>query len=168
MFIFLDFSLNLGQIRLELIPDFIGFIAMLGGLKDLSGESPAFEAARPFATFMAFYTGIAWFLDLLGITVSLGVLSFLLGLAALIISLYITYKIITGVKDMEETYRTHLNSDSLKAAWNVLTVSTLFAFLLVLIPALSILCFILSLIAAIWFLAAFHRSKTLYYNIGPR
>lgn len=165
MFIFLDFSINLGNTRIELIPDFIGYLIMLGGLREMAGESPAFTKVRPHAVFMVFYTGIVWLLEVFGITVSLGALSLLLGLVSIIVSLYISYTIILGVRDMEGHYNTHLNSDSLKAAWNLLAIFTVLTFLLLLIPALSILCIIVSLIAAIWFLVAFSRSKTLYYNI---
>jgi hypothetical protein len=166
IFIFLDFNLNLDNSTIELIPDFIGYLIMLGGLRVMAGESPAFAKVRPHAVFMAFYTGIVWLLEVFGVTVSLGALSFLLGIASLVISLYISYTIIIGVRDMESRYGTHLNSDSLKTAWNLLTVSTILAYLLLLlVPVLSVLCIIVSLIAAIWFLAAFYRSKTLYCNM---
>jgi len=36
LFIFLDFNLNLGNSQIGLIPDFIGYIIMLGGLAEMS------------------------------------------------------------------------------------------------------------------------------------
>jgi glucan phosphoethanolaminetransferase (alkaline phosphatase superfamily) len=167
LFIFLDLNLTFGQARLELIPDFIGYIILLNGLKEMSGESPAFDKVRPFATVMAFYTGIVWLFDLLGSAVSLGPLSFILGIVSLIISFYISYKIVMGVKDMEARYGTDLNGRSLNTAYSVLFITGILSYLLLLLPALAILCIIVSLIAAICFLVAFHRSKNLYYSLGP-
>ena len=39
LLVFLDFSINLGRIRIGLIPDFIGYIIMVKGLSELSDES---------------------------------------------------------------------------------------------------------------------------------
>ena len=83
------FQLKPRQFQIELIPDFIRYLIMLGGLRVMAGESPAFAKVRPHAVFMAFYTGIVWLLEVFGVTVPFGALSFLLGIASLVISLHL-------------------------------------------------------------------------------
>lgn len=165
LFIFLDFTLNLGQVRLELIPDFIGYIIMLNGLRGMSSESRAFIKARPFAVFMAFYTGIVWLFDLLGSAVSYGPLSFILGIVSIIISFYISGKIVAGVMEMEQHYCADFNGKSLNTAFIVLVITGILSYLLLLVPALAVICLLVSFVAAICFLVAFNRSKNSYNNL---
>ncbi|SHI18015.1 hypothetical protein SAMN02745823_03082 [Sporobacter termitidis DSM 10068] len=165
LLIFLDFSLNLGNSRIGLIPDFIGYIVMINGLLEMAEESPLFIKVKPFATFMAVYTGIVYFIDLVGISASPGFLSIVLGIVSAVISLYISYNIIMGVKDMEEIYNTPLNGSSLKSTWTILAVFNILNFVFLLIPALAIISVIVSFIVAICFLVAFNNSKNLYYNM---
>lgn len=168
IFIFLDFNLNLDSAQIGLIPDFIGYIVMGNGLIEMAGESPFFGKVKPYATGMAIYTGILYFMDLVGISVSLGALSFLLAVASVILSLYISYHIVLGVKEMEDHYGTFLNGSSLKSTWTLLAVCSAATFAALLIPELAILCIIVTFIAAICFLVAFNRSRNLYYEMKER
>lgn len=162
LFIFLDFNLNIAQMHLELIPDFVGYIMVANGVEAMAGESPNFGKAKPFAVFMVFCSGIIWLANLFGGLVT-GPLSVLLGIVTVIISLYISNKIVCGVKDVEEKSNTLLNGASLHSAWKLLAVFTILSLLLsLIIPILAILCAVVSLIAAICFLFAFNGSKNLY------
>lgn len=165
LLIFLDFNLDLGASRIGLIPDFIGYIIMISGLKEMAEESPLFLKAKPFAAGMAIYTGILYFMDMFAISASLGAFTYVLGITSTIISLYISYKIIMGVRDMEEKYNTPLNGDSLKSVWTALVLFNILTFVLLLLPPLAIVSILISLIAAICFLVAFNRSKNLYYQM---
>ena len=49
LFIFLDFNLDFGTTRVGLIPDFIGYIMVFQGLKELIFLSEHFAKAKPFA-----------------------------------------------------------------------------------------------------------------------
>lgn len=162
--IFLDFNLNIGNSQIGLIPDFVGYIVMIKGLVEMAGGSPIFMEAKPYATGMAVYTGILYLVDIVGVSVSLGVLSYIFAIVSTIISLYISHKIIMGVTDMETTYNTNLNGDSLKSTWTVLAVSNIFTFVLLLIPTLAVVCIIVAFISAICFLFAFNNSRILYYD----
>lgn len=162
--IFLDFNLNLGNSTIGLIPDFIGYFVMIGGLDQMVGESTIFTKVRPFVVGMAVYTGILYFLDLFGISMSLGVLTYVLALTSMAISLYISYNIVMGVIDMEGKYNRPLNGDSLKSTWTLMAVLNVLTFVSLLIPLIAIISIIASLIVAIFFLLAFNNSKNLYYD----
>lgn len=163
LFIFLDFHFDFNATRIGLIPDFVGYIFMINGLNELTHKSMRFSKIRPFAVGMAIYTGVLYAFDLLAVSVNLGGLSLLLGLASTIISLYISYNIVMGVKDIEVAYSQRLNGDHLLTMWKVVAVLSLAIYLLFFIPALGILCVIGNIVVAIFFLVAFNRTKNLYY-----
>jgi hypothetical protein len=166
MLIYLDFSINLGNSKIGLIPDFIGYIVMIKGLAEMADESPLFLKVKPFAGGMSVYTGILYLMDLFGISVSLGVLFYLFAITSTVISLYISYNIVMGVKEMEGKYNVLLNGDSLKSIWTVLTVINIIVYVFLLIQALAVICIIVSCIVAICFLVAFYKSKNKYYEMN--
>jgi hypothetical protein len=165
LLVFLDFNLNLGNAQIGLIPDFIGYIVMGNGLIEMAAESQEFSKVRAHAAAMAGYTGILYVLDLTGISVSLGYLAYLLAIASTLVSLYISWHVVAGVREMEEKYGAFLNGDSLKSAWTILAVFSIAAFAYLLFPALGVICIIAAAIVAIVFLVAFSKSRTLYYEL---
>jgi len=164
--IFLDFNLDLGNSRIGLIPDFIGYIVIIRGLEEMFEESTLFMKVKPFVAGMAVYTGILYFLDLVGVSMSLGVLTYVLALTSTAISLYISYNIVMGVIDMEGKYNRPLNGDSLKSTWTLLAVFNVLSFVSLLIPPVAIISIIASFIVTICFLVAFNNSKNLYYDVA--
>ena len=166
MLIFLDFNLNLGNSTIGLIPDFIGYIVMIKGLEQMDKESAFFMKIKPYVTGMAFYSTFLYLLDLLGVSISLGVLTYVLAIISTVISLYISYNIVMGVIDMEGKYNTYLNGNSLKSTWTLLAVFNVLSFVTLMIPLISLISIIGSFIVAIIFLVAFNNSKNLYYDIA--
>lgn len=163
--VFLDFNLTLGNSKIGLIPDFIGYIVMINGLVELAEESPYFIKIKPYVTGMVIYSGILYVLDLLGAAASLGAFTYVLAILSTVISLYISYNIVMGVIEMERNYNTDLNGDSLKSAWNLLALFEVLTFILLFIPPLAIVSIIITFIIAVCFLVAFSKSKNSYYNI---
>lgn len=163
--IFLDFSLNIGNSQIGLIPDFVGYIVMISGLEEMAVESTLFIKVKPYVTGMALYSGLLYVLDLIGVYVTLGILSYVLALISIALSLYISYNIVMGVIDMEGKYNTILNGDSLKSTWTLLAVFNILTFVSLLIPPIALICIIVTFIIAICFLVAFNNSKNLYYKL---
>lgn len=164
IFIFLDFNLNLGNSQIGLIPDFVGYLIMISGLEEMAGESALFMKVKTYATGMAIYTGILYLVDLFGLSVSLGWLTYILAFISTAISLYISYNIVMGVIDVEGKYNVLLNGESLKSTWTLMAVLNIIALVSTLIPFIAILCIIASFIVAVCFLVAFNKSKNLYYE----
>jgi len=162
VFVFLDFTINMETSKLGLIPDFVGYILIVQGLSEMASESPRFGKIKGLSLAMVVYTALLYAFDLLGVILSEGLFSWLLGLASTIISLYISYNIVMGVRDMEAGGR-NLDGASLLAVWKVYAVVSLAIHLLFLVPALNILLLIAGLVLGIVFLFAFNRTKNLYY-----
>lgn len=164
--IFLDFNLNLDNIRIELLPDFIGYIIMISGLAEMGDESLLFMKVKPYATGMAVYSGFLFAMDFMGISVSFGVLTYILAFISTAVSLYISYNIVMGVIYMERQYKTHLNGTSLKSKWTLLATFNILSFVMLLFPFAALISIIVSFVIAIYFLVDFNNTKNLYYNIN--
>jgi len=164
LFVFLDFNLTFGTSQIGLIPDFVGYIFIIQGLAELENLSPRFIKARPASLGMAMYTGLLYVMALFGIG-SNSIVSFVLGLVSTLISLYISYNIVMGVKDIETSSGRFLNAGGLYSVWTVLAVLSLIIYLLYIIPVLNFLCIIAGLIAGIVFLVSFNKTKNLYYGV---
>lgn len=163
LFVFLDFNLTFGTTQVGLIPDFVGYILVFQGLAELDTMSPRFVKARPFALGMAVFTGLLYVMALFGIGTN-DILSFVLGLVSTLISLYISYNIVMGVKDIEASSGRFLNAQGLYSSWTLLAILSLIVYLLIIIPILNVLCIIAGLIAGIVFLVSFNKTKNLYYG----
>jgi len=166
LLVFLDFNLTINNAEIGLLPDFVGYAVMLKGLAELSQESAYFQKIRPYTIGMIIYTGILYGMDLVGFSPSLGIFSYILALLSTAVSLYISYSIVMGVKDLEIRLHTPLNGEGLYSAWIFLAVMNVVVYVSLLVPFLAILCIIAALIGAVWFLIAFSRTKNLYDQQG--
>ena len=180
--VFLNFDITLGPSKIGLIPSFVGYAYMYSGVMELSDYSDKFVKIAPIIKVMAICTGFIYLMDLLGFsayfTLPLGstfsdieipfafvLFGILLGLISMIASLYISYEIIQGIKDIESVKMKNLNSDQLLSTWKLLAVFTVLSFaLLFIVPELALICIILAIIVSIYYLFVFNKSKNLYYE----
>lgn len=166
LFIFLNFNITIGASIIGLIPGFIGYIYILKGFDELKEQGEWFTRLRPYATGMAIYSGVLYVFDLLGISTSMGALFTVpLGLVSTIISLYISYGIVMGIKDMEVVNQFELNTGALLSAWKVMAFCAIISYLVIWIPIIAIIGIIIGFIASIWFLYSFSQSKNKYYSL---
>lgn len=165
IFIYLNFQLNLGDSSIGLIPSFIGYWLMLKGLTDLSAESEHFVRLQPIAFGMGIFTLVLYILDLLGIATDTVFPGLVLGLISIVMSIFITYNLVQGVREMEQGYGADLNGEQLQSRWIYLAVTLLAANLLFWMPFVNIAAVLAALVFIILFLAAFYRSMTFYEAI---
>ena len=159
--VFVNFNLTVNGHVLNLLPPFAGYLLVMKGCRELEGESSLFASIRPFALGMAVYTGILWLGDLLAVTGQGSWLTVLLGLAALAVSLYVSWAVVQAIRDTEGRRGTDLNSASLKTGWTVLAVAQVASWMLALIGVIA------GLVGIVWFLAALWRSRKLFEALPP-
>lgn len=162
LFILIDFNITGGTSSIDILPDFVGYIFMIYGLRTLIDKSSHFKKAHSFSIGMAIYMGIMFLSDVAGITYQLGYLAFLLSLITLVISLLITYRIVMGVIEMESYRNLDLRGASLKACWNVMVVFRIGSYLLFFIPLINIIMIIGSFVTAIVFVVYFNNTRNAY------
>lgn len=167
LLIFLDFNLTINASIIGLLPDFVGYILLIKGIDELSRDTLIFSKAKPFSVGMVFYTGILYVIDLLGIKLNSSYFFTFLGIINIAVTLYITYIIVTGVKEIEVSRGIFLNSESLRAKWKLMAIFDILTYTAIIFPALALIFLLVSLIAKILFLFAFNTSKKLYEAIPP-
>ena len=158
--LYLDFTLNFGIIKINLIPDWLGYLLLLSSLKALQGESPLFQKPQIWCRILAVYSGLLWFGDLVGVSFNPG--GWLLGLAATFLQLYITLRVIDGIADVEQFRACSLGSESLRKAWRVAAAGSVAAFVLVWIPPLAGICALISGLSTLIILGRLHITRKLW------
>ena len=173
--VFINFNFDIGDMRIGIIPTFLGYYFMLKGLSEIMELSSHFSKIMPFVKGMIVYSVIMYVMDLLGfgtvvdlqyIYTPAGLIMFGVGILTILLSMFISYSIIMGIKDIEMDREKDLNSDRLYSAWKLLVViSVLVHFSMLLsITAVVIIGILVGFLVQIYYLYAFHKSKTLYYG----
>ena len=190
MFVFLSFEIRLGAPTvhfpggtfeiiqsphiLGLIPDFIGYALMASGLKELKAFSARFSKIIPLVIIMIIVSIITYVMDLLGfrhevasfenlmptdfITIALIVI-----LTA--ISLFISFNIIWGIKDIESSRMANLNSDKLYLAWKIKAILTMIFLGAIFVPVILVITIIVGFVASVYYLYCFYKSKQLFNEL---
>ena len=173
LFLFLNFNIDIGAARVGLIPSFIGYYFMFKGLSEVKELSDRFVKIVPFVTGMIVYSGILYTMDLFGFSTEIdfmygtrtsGTIIAILGFVSVILSLYISYNIIMGIKDIEVVKEQSLNSKQLYSIWKLMAVLSFltFALLLAQIPVLAIVSIITNFVVMIYYLYAFNKARKLF------
>ncbi|MBE6939763.1 MAG: hypothetical protein E7457_02940 [Ruminococcaceae bacterium] len=158
--LYLDFTLALGIIKINLVPDWAGYLLLLSALKELQQESPLFRQPQIWCTVLAIYSGLLWIGDLTGVAFNPG--GWLLGLAATCLQLYITLRVIDGIADVEQFRACDLGSGPLHKVWGIAAVGSLASYILVWIPPLSGICALISGISTMVILGRLNTTRKLW------
>lgn len=163
-FTFLNINLTLGSSStLNLLPDWVGYILLLLGCRELLEESDLFARPRPWCIGMAVYTGLLWLWGLRGD--GDGLFPQLLSLAAALVGLWLTKLIIDAIANMEQRRDAYFGSQYLYKVWKVSAICSVASYvLLILAPMLAILSLLAGAVAGIIFLVAVHRARKAYYQ----
>ena len=162
LFVFLDLTLNINNCTIDFLPDFVGYILMMKGPREMESESACFTKSRPWAMGLAVYTGVLFAADLLGISADWGFMGWVLGLAATNASLVISYWIIKGIRQIESVRGFDLQGEKLNSLWMATAVIDGLCYLLVWVPLLGAMGALAGFIIGICYLVAFYRTKQLY------
>lgn len=103
LFVFFNYSITFGNSSIGLVPDFIGYLLMLLGIKELAADSEYYTKLRPVLIGLFVLSLIFYLLNLLGIIATYNeVLVILINIIAVGGSLYSSYMITCGIVDMEK------------------------------------------------------------------
>lgn len=167
-FILLDFNLTFNTCVLGLLPDFVGFLLILRGLKELQKYSAEFVKIQPVVILMAASKFVTYLLDLTGVTAQNQTVMVVVGLIFLLFYLYIEYAIICGIRDMERILEMDCNAKPLLSLWKIIACCSILSNLVfIFAPAVSILFLVVLVIADLVFLFTFYQAKKLYDQWHP-
>ena len=175
--VFLNFNLDIGAARIGLIPSFIGYYFMLKGIKDVREFSDRFNRIIPLVKGMIVFSCITYMFDLLGVTTEVDffylsasdrMFFITLGLIPVVLSLYISYNIIFGIKDIEVIKEQSLNSNQLYKTWKLMAVFSILTFAgLLLAPVLGVVSIIINFGIMVYYLYIFNITRKLFNEQNP-
>ena len=141
LLVFLDFNLDLGTSRIGLIPDFLGYMSMLQGLKEMENKSVKFLKVISITKLALILSIVIYILDLAGLSLNPDnrTLLIVIGIVMTIISLYISYFIVQGVLDLQEKTGFDLKGNKLYTSWKLTAVFSVLVYPLFFIPGLNII-----------------------------
>lgn len=162
-YVLLHLNLNLGT--LNILPNWLGYLLMLGALSILGEHEPSALLLRPLGILLAVWEGSLWGLAIFGISFDLSVFN----LIAAVVSLYFHFQLLTNLAVLAEKNC----CTEQRRILHLRTVRTLLITLLALpIPwvqyvGLTIGIVIVNLIVAIWICSVlFALSHALEDNVG--
>lgn len=165
LLIYLHFNLNIGNSTIDLLPNFVGYLLIAGGMEEVA-QSTVFTAARPMVFCTAFYAGTLWAIGLLDI--SLGWVGIILGAVSLSLQLIVTYRIVQGVKELESLCERDLHACALRNAWIAMAIGSAanYVFGIFSLERLSVFALVFSFVAAVYYIVKFYFSKKAYLADG--
>lgn len=167
-----DLDINYEFGKLGLIPDAIGFIYLREGFKSLEKKSPIFESLVPHGELMIFYSVFGYIFNMFGLHLAgnglVGVVCEALCIAHL---LYVLYKTILGVMDMEKTDSLDYKGQKLLSNYKIFCCFMVIASMVAAVtkyPLFIGLAFIANAAGTIYFLTAFYESKKAFESTALR
>lgn len=171
-FVSINFHLDIGSVRIGLAPDFIGYILIFLGMRELEGLSGHLADNKKICIPAAVLSGILYSLDLTGmsavgeeIDLKFGVL-LLCEIIISIISLKVLYNIVKGIEDIEHRFLYNLNYEKLIFIWKAISAAVIITYVcLIFVSSLALFAAIANLILTIILLYQFNITRKRYFVI---
>lgn len=145
--LFLMFDINIGSV--SIIPDFIGYILIYLGMKEMGAEQ-TFSKAKPWMI-AAVVVAILFWIPLWGEGMSV-----IAALVGTVLHLSVTNYIVQGVDERANGYP---DTAGLHKAWTVMAVCQVLSLLLIWLGWLAVIAAVISFVAAIVFVVIYHGCK---------
>lgn len=145
LFLFIDFKIN----SFSITPSFIGCILIYLGMKEME-DSAVFAKARPLVIVMGVWSAVFWVIQ---------TDHWIIGAVGSVLQLAVTYQIVSGVKELEESCGKDMKAGTLRKAWYVEAVCVAIMYLLGVFGQMAAAAALIAFVAAVVYIVAFYRSK---------
>lgn len=163
-FFLIDFNIDIGSIRIGLVPDFVGYVLLVSGLREIRHHSSAFKECEDGSKIMVVISGIIYILDLFGMMSQISIISTVFGLLRQLGLLYVLYKLVAGIADIQRKVSVFLGAEALKSTWIALAAVraiTIITSMLFLVP-LAIAGAVAAAIILIVFIYHFGKTRDMF------
>lgn len=161
LFVFLNFNLTLDNTHvINMLPDFVGYLLLYMGTRELLEESPRYTAAGPWLLGLTVYGIASWLINLLG--VDGGWVTSLLTLIAAGVTYYATWLVIKGFQDIENNNSVGIAAAESMRSWKICAIMNIAAILLAQVPIVGVLMIPCMVIVTIMLLASLNKTRKLY------
>ena len=154
----LDLTSETGTV-IGLLPDAIGYILILIGMKEMRLFSYIFSKGTGLALGAAMASASMYIFNLFGGSNSLSLSALLIELAEMVLRSLIIYFITKGLRDMEQEIGLELRGKTLHWVWLGITVITAVSYISAWIPLVSGIAALASGLLSICYLALFYLAK---------
>jgi|GEM_PF-5530724 len=152
---------NLTVNSIDLIPDWLGFILIMLGAREMMRESENFARLKPFAMAAALFALVIFVAGLVGGTISI------LPMLCWPLSVYVYLLIVRGVRDLETKYSADMHSADMMKYMNFGVVGSIV--LTVLVAAnVGVLALIVGIVTVVFmglYIYNFYLAKQVYESI---
>lgn len=152
VFLLIDFSLSFGEATLDLFPDFVAYLLILKGLRKFLKKGTYFVKCEKAAQIMFGVSLVIFVLNMTGVLSRIMILAIICGVINTTARLYISYNLVIGIKEVEESDGCNLEGETLLKCWKVMAVFAVIGFGTVFIPIVRALVGIAGLVTSILFL----------------
>lgn len=161
LFVFLNFNFTLNDTYvINLLPDFVGFILLYMGTRELLEESPRYTTAGPWLLGLTAYGIASWVINLLGLNG--GWVISLLTLVAAPVTYYATWLVIKGFEDIEKNNSVGIATAESMRSWKICAILNIVAVALSWVPVLSVLLLLGMVVVTIMLLVSLNKTRKLY------
>ena len=163
IFIFFNFNITLGTTILPLLPDFVGYLFISLGAKELIDASIKFDNVSAFAKMLTIIFVVFFVMDVMGISTAMAQMTLFnwsVGLVITIIELYLLYLLTLAVVDLKPRMSYPSEADRLYQIFKYHAISAAAATLfIVIVPILALFSLIVAVFFAIMYIYVFNRIK---------
>ncbi len=170
IFIFFNFSIDFSfliTIKLNFLPDFIGYILIYFGLKEMTKYSKKFKDLMPISIAMMILATISDSLSFFMININL-IINLVFNIALTSFLVYSLYKIIKEIKNIEKHEKNNYGSKLLSKTWWFFAISLYISYIIYFISLITnknlitTEITIISILIQLIFIIIFYRSKHLF------
>lgn len=162
LLIFIDINIGSGSFKIDLLPDFVGEILLLYGMKELQNESRHFN---DYLTLAKGFIVVSVCSFVIGLLVQSVLINIVISIVSVVLFIILSYHIVKGIADIQDKYSVYMEAEALYSCWVVIAVCTAMGILVYIIQFLAIIYFVIMLLVTILFLIKLSTAKTKYEKI---
>lgn len=164
LFIFVNLNVPFGEITINFLPEFLGYMFILRGIKEFKDYSPEFTKVEPFAKAMFIFSFLPFVFNVTGYNTGMAIA---LVISAVLITghLYVSYGVVKGIMEIEINTQNDLLGDKLYSKWKYNAYVQVASLILLLVPLLNLFVLFASIITAVLLVIAMYKTSDAYANI---
>ena len=166
-FVGLELTLTTETMSISLLPDFVGYILLLMGQRELAHENDYFYKNIKFCLWAGTVSLMIFIMDLISGSLTVNFQALLLQMLLLVMEPICLFRIVRGVRQVGKDYDIDVKGKLLFIVWLVMTVLNVASFFFSGIPQLGNAFGLLLSICTFAFIALFFNIKIVYDEIRP-
>ncbi len=110
------------QFYLELLPDFLGYCFILYGIMKLENAGNKYLNIKSYIRMMVLFSGVIWVINAVGIGAKYSNVMQVINSIETILRLFLTFKIVKILVEIEKEYNIDLNTSGIKSDFNIIAL----------------------------------------------